>query len=819
MIKIIRKLTEGLGALTALTIALLVSGIILRFFETLLLSASWGSFSTQFSLNLYGILYDLKTFLEWSWIALIAYLLLHFLNKKLARRLFLSLSATALFLSLGMVSYFATAAIPLDKAFFTYSLSEVYHITLSSNNTPLWAYLFYIAIPLLLYLVASRIKTRSMLLTFLFLVIILIGSAGVLPEISFDSAKTELQRNTIKNKFQYFTKSTFEYFNYKNAALSDTELPDEIETFQKTFDEFEFVDKKYPFLHKDKTANTLGPFFQLDPERKPNLVFIIVESLGRSYSGPNSDLTSLTPFLDSLAQHSLYWENCLSTTQRTFGVLPTIFGSLPYGREGFMAYGKSIPEHNTLIQTLQNNHYASSFLYGGWLDFDKMQDFFNYQQLDHFISDWGDNQKTSDQKGFSWGYDDKTAFKQGIKSLNFNQSPRLDIYLTLSSHAPWAYPNKAGYVNKLESLLAKRQMDSEKKAHLLNFKEEFAAFLYTDDAIRQIMLDYQKKPGFENTIFVITGDHRMYLSPRQPIDKYHVPFMIYSPLLTQSRSFPAVVSHRNVSPSLLALLKTPYAVKSSKQVTWLAKALDTCSHFRSRGFSPFMLTSRSIKEFRYRDYFISSDTVYRINAGMKLEQETHPDSVQMLQTILKNYVALDRYVCDRDALIPSRFDKRSMQVVPVVQKTDNFESREGDYNIAWKRLAPRPDKHGQALHFPKEIAYPIAFLRTELKDDYESIQLDYSFDLMLEDGYQPKKLFLVYEITRDKKTIYWEKFEYGGPWYGEFGKWKSVHETVLMKKKNYQYQEGDLMKVYLWNSEKLPFYLDNLSVNLSKIIY
>jgi phosphoglycerol transferase MdoB-like AlkP superfamily enzyme len=63
----------------------------------------------------------------------------------------------------------------------------------------------------------------------------------------------------------------------------------------------------------------------------PNLVFIIVEGLGRNFSGPGARLGSFTPFLDELAGRSLYFENFLSGQGRTFGVLTTVFGSLPFG--------------------------------------------------------------------------------------------------------------------------------------------------------------------------------------------------------------------------------------------------------------------------------------------------------------------------------------------------------------------------------------------------------------------------------------------------------------------------------------------------------
>jgi len=52
--------------------------------------------------------------------------------------------------------------------------------------------------------------------------------------------------------------------------------------------------------------------------------------------GEGAEYGGFTPYLDSLTTKSLYWENFLSNTGRTFGVLPSLLGSLPFGKSGFM---------------------------------------------------------------------------------------------------------------------------------------------------------------------------------------------------------------------------------------------------------------------------------------------------------------------------------------------------------------------------------------------------------------------------------------------------------------------------------------------------
>ena len=57
----------------------------------------------------------------------------------------------------------------------------------------------------------------------------------------------------------------------------------------------------------------------------------------------------------------------------------------------------------------------------------------------------------------------------------------------------------------------------------------YASILYVDEAIKEFFEEYKKMPKYENTIFIITGDHRL---PEIPLattmDRFHVPIMVFS---------------------------------------------------------------------------------------------------------------------------------------------------------------------------------------------------------------------------------------------------------------------------------------------------
>ena len=150
----------------------------------------------------------------------------------------------------------------------------------------------------------------------------------IMPD-SFDKSAENQNYPEQCNKFEYLAKSTIDGFSVEEFNL-DNVYKDE-DSFRSYFPKNHFVSQKCPFLHKKDTSNVLAPFFNLNSTTPPNIVILLVEGLARENSGKYSTFASATPFLDSLAEHSLTWLNCLSVSQKTFGVMPAVFRPLIAG--------------------------------------------------------------------------------------------------------------------------------------------------------------------------------------------------------------------------------------------------------------------------------------------------------------------------------------------------------------------------------------------------------------------------------------------------------------------------------------------------------
>ena len=145
--------------------------------------------------------------------------------------------------------------------------------------------------------------------------------------------------------------------------------------------------------------------------------------------------------------------------------------------------------------------------------------------------------------------------------------PYFNMILTLSTHNPFLINNK-DYYEKLynqrlnSGILTKRTEKKWAAAH----KNQLISVLNADDAMKGFFENYSKRPDFKNN-FVITGDHSMpEITLESKIDRFHVPLLIYSPLLKESKRFYKTVSHFDIAPSILAYYRNNYQINTLLQL-------------------------------------------------------------------------------------------------------------------------------------------------------------------------------------------------------------------------------------------------------------
>jgi phosphoglycerol transferase MdoB-like AlkP superfamily enzyme len=641
--------------------ALLITLCLMRVFEYIVVASK--SFTAHaYRFELAGLLYDV-----WLWFIYcgISFLLCWLISRIKIRAgiiLFHVLNVLFIISCLALIITFSQRNNPFDHELFTRNASDTIETIKQMAGAGVKPYLsFIIYIPLYFFLssrLTKKITAGKRVLTALIFLTILsiafIKYANPSPDWFSQNGAYYLTAN----KFTYWAEDSYDYFKNKNAKekiLTDAALKKEVDYYQAN-QPFEFTSTAYPLLHNNSEKDVLGNFFNLQTT-PPNIVILVVEGLSRDFSGDHAYAGSFTPFLDSLSHNSLTWDNFLSTAPGTFAAHPAIEGSLPYGKRGFSTMNV-MPDHLSLTKILKANGYHTKFLVGFNTDFDNMGGFIRLQGTDFTLTQYPSKYKEMGigKEGWSMGYPDDDLYSRAFEVMDsLPQTPYLNIFHTGTTHMPYLFEQKPQYEKKFDEKLKTMNVSGAIKKTLQQTKEVIVTFMFSDDCLRKFFSDYKKRPDYANTIFFITGDHHIGSFPTiNEIDDYHVPFIIYSPMLKRSQKFLSVNTHNNITPTILALLNDNFHLANNpKEVHWLSGVLDTATTFRNKQSMPFMWWDREIGDYIYKDYFLSDNQLYKLNPDLTQTKYNNDTLKKHIIALRENFIRVNNYVCENNKVYPA----------------------------------------------------------------------------------------------------------------------------------------------------------------------
>lgn len=253
------------------------------------------------------------------------------------------------------------------------------------------------------------------------------------------------------------------------------------------------------------------------PPTKPNIVVLIMESNGREYFGSfNKDLDipgykSYTPFVDSLAQHSLIFTNAYANGFKSIHGMSSILAGVPSFKDAYTSSAFVKQKTQSLISILNDEGYDTSFFHGapngsmGFLGFGNILGIEHYYGKKEYNND-------ADFDGV-WGIWDEPFFQYMKRTLDKKPQPFMATLFSVSSHEPYEVPEK--YAGKFPKGDA-------------NIHESIG---YSDFALRQFFAAAKKEPWFKNTIFVMVADHSntiFYEEYRKEFMRNTVPILFYT---------------------------------------------------------------------------------------------------------------------------------------------------------------------------------------------------------------------------------------------------------------------------------------------------
>jgi uncharacterized sulfatase len=374
-------------------------------------------------------------------------MIFYFISTRLSYWFFIIISVLLVIIQIGLVQYFAKALVPLGADLFNYSTADMKQTVGASGgistSMTLTLLLFLLAYFFVFYKFRKRNKMQSKVAVVFPLVSIAFLFSSFSSSAIFPSLKTEYARNLALNKPDFFFTQSYEHFfpdTIEDDIYSDSYSGD-FGDANKQLINFTYInEQQYPFLHTDETVDVLSPFFNKS-HKAPNIVIILVEGLGRAFTNEGAYLGNFTPFLDSLSKQSLYWKNFLSQGGRTFAALPSLLGSLPFGKNGFNELGENMPSHLSLLSLAKFNGYRTSFFYGGDSHFDNMNIFLKKNAVDAIYDETtfpAGYAKMPSKNKFGWGYSDQELFRRYFEVQKEDSvQPQLNVLLTVSTHSPF----------------------------------------------------------------------------------------------------------------------------------------------------------------------------------------------------------------------------------------------------------------------------------------------------------------------------------------------------------------------------------------------
>lgn len=275
----------------------------------------------------------------------------------------------------------------------------------------------------------------------------------------------------------------------------------------------------------------------LNPEKKKlNVCFIIIESFSKEYTGYFNKWSGFTPFLDSLMGQSVLFTNAFANGKKSIEGIPAVLSSLPGLINNPMI--SSVYQTNKMESVatyLKTMGYYSAFFHGGHngtMNFDTYTEkvgFDNYFGYNEFP-----NPKTEDEE--TWGIFDETFLQFMAKKMNSFPEPFCSAVFTLSSHHPFAMPEK--YEGKFP----------------VGGQPINEVIAYTDYSLRKFFASASKMPWFNNTLFVITADHcgpPEHDEYKTKVGIYEVPIIFYLPGKNIKQSINTLVQQTDILPTVL----------------------------------------------------------------------------------------------------------------------------------------------------------------------------------------------------------------------------------------------------------------------------
>ncbi len=366
----------------------------------------------------------------------------------------------------------------------------------------------------------------------------------------------------------------------------------------KTAESYELVAK---FLGVDnidpKTLNYVRSFpgDAAKSASQPNVVVIIMESMGWYKTGIGGSEVNPTPNLDSIAAQSIVFSNFYTPTVATARSVFAAVTSLPdISKVKTGSRNPFVVNQHVIMGEFKN--YDKFYFLGGSANWGNIRGIFSYNIPNLKIYEEGSYKAP---RVDVWGISDLNLFKEANEAISTNvektKKPFFALIQSSGFHRPYTIPEDSdGFVVKTPKDIAESAI---RDYGFISF-EEYNAMRLQDFALGKFFEMAKKEPWYDNTIFVVFGDHSLPHGNAKNVlewekfqsNGYHVPLIIHSPKILQPALETKVASEMDVMPTLAGLAGIPYKTRSFGRDLFNPKFDDYRAAFSYNWNPPFNLS-------------------------------------------------------------------------------------------------------------------------------------------------------------------------------------------------------------------------------------
>jgi phosphoglycerol transferase MdoB-like AlkP superfamily enzyme len=276
--------------------------------------------------------------------------------------------------------------------------------------------------------------------------------------------------------------------------------------------------------------------------RRLNVVVFIMESWSSKFVGALGGEDDAMPYFSKISKKGVLFKNFFSNGQRSIEAISAILTSIPPSGGMILSQSGAFSQMPVkfLPAILKDKGYKTFFIHGakpgsmGFNSLVKQTGIERYISKEEILSEGG-------REDGVWGIYDEDAFLYAHRLFEAQKDPFFAVIFSLSSHTPYRLPSE-----RFKYYRPARP-----------FHDFLDSLRYSDYSLSRFFDEAEKARYFQNTIFIILGDHTEGKSTGNNLfERFSVPCLIYAPGLIPPSVVSKIVAQTDLAPTILDILKS-----------------------------------------------------------------------------------------------------------------------------------------------------------------------------------------------------------------------------------------------------------------------